>query len=211
MSMVESETAPMAAKPVHTRPIHPLIIRITHWINALAMIVMIMSGLQIHNAYPTLPFRVPEAMTLGGWLGGALQWHFAAMWVLMVNGAIYVAYGLLSGRFRRKLLPISPRAVLTDTLAALKGHLSHADLSVYNAVQRVLYAGVILAGIVVVLTGLSIWKPVQFQELTFIFGDFDTARIIHFLAMASISLFLLVHVIMALLVPRSLLAMIRGR
>lgn len=152
--------------------IHPLIVRITHWINAGAIIVMIMSGLEIHNAYPTLPFKVPRALTLGGWLGGATQWHFAAMWVLMASGLIYVIYGFVSGRFKRKLWPISPREVGADTLAALS-RLTHNDLSSYNAVQRLLYSGVIAAGIVAVLTGLAIWKPVQFQVLTYFFGDFD--------------------------------------
>jgi thiosulfate reductase cytochrome b subunit len=191
--------------------IHPRIVRITHWINAAAMIVMIMSGLEIHNAYPTMPFKVPQAVTLGGWLGGALQWHFAAMWVLAVNGLVYLAYGIASGRFRRKLLPISPRAIAADAIAALKGRLMHEDLSVYNAVQRVLYAGVIGAGVLAVLSGLAIWKPVQLAPLTMLLGDFDQARFIHFLAMAAIVSFLLVHVAMSLLVPRSLIAMIRGR
>jgi thiosulfate reductase cytochrome b subunit len=191
--------------------IHPLIVRITHWINAGAIIVMIMSGLEIHNAYPTLPFKVPGAITLGGWLGGATQWHFAAMWVLMTSGLIYVIYGFLSGRFRHKLWPISPREVGADLGAALSGRLTHDDLSVYNAVQRLLYSGVILAGIFAVLTGLAIWKPVQLQALTMLFGDFDRARIIHFLAMCAIFLFLVLHVVMALAVPKSLRAMIRGR
>ncbi len=191
--------------------IHPLIVRMTHWINAGAIIVMIMSGLEIHNAYPTLPFKVPRALTLGGWLGGATQWHFAAMWVLMTSGLTYVIYGFVSGRFKRKFWPISPRGVAADVKAALSGRLSHADLSIYNAVQRLLYSGVILAGIVAVLTGLAIWKPVQLQALTLVFGDFDRARIIHFLAMCAIFLFLVLHVVMALAVPKSLRAMIRGR
>jgi thiosulfate reductase cytochrome b subunit len=191
--------------------IHPLIVRITHWINAGAIIVMIMSGLEIHNAYPTLPFKVPRAVTLGGWLGGATQWHFAAMWVLMTSGLIYVIYGFVSGRFKSKLWPISPRQAAADVRAAILGRLSHDDLSIYNAVQRLLYSGVILAGIVAVLTGLAIWKPVQFQVLTHFFGDFDRARIIHFLAMCAIFLFLVLHVVMAMAVPKSLRAMILGR
>jgi len=191
--------------------IHPLIVRITHWINAAAIIVMIMSGLEIHNAYPTLPFMVPRAITLGGWLGGATQWHFAAMWVLMTSGLVYVTYGFVSGRFKRKFWPIRPREIIADVRAALSGRLSHDDLSIYNSVQRLLYSGVILAGFVAVLTGLAIWKPVQFQVLTAVFGDFDRARIIHFLAMCAIVLFLTVHVVMALAVPKSLRAMIRGR
>lgn len=198
-------------RPARPRPIHPAIVRISHWINAAAMIVMILSGWQIHNAYPTLPFPFPSAITLGDGLADSLQWHFAAMWVLALNGVIYLTYGIVSGRFRKKLLPIRPHDVLRDMRAALTFKLGHADIAVYNAVQRLLYAGIILVGVLVVLTGLAIWKPVQFQDLTALFGDFDNARLIHFLAMVAIVGFLVVHVIMALLVPKSLWAMIRGR
>lgn len=191
--------------------IHPLVVRLTHWINAVAMIVMIMSGLEIHNAYPILPFAVPKAMTLGGWLGGATQWHFAAMWVLAANGLVYLAYGLASGRFCAKLWPVSSRAVLDESIAALTGRLSHQDLAVYNSIQKLLYSGVILAGIIAVLSGLAIWKPVQLAVLLNLFGDFDEARLVHFMAMSTILMFLVLHVAMALLVPRSLAAMIRGR
>ena len=191
--------------------IHPFIVRVTHWLNALATIVMIMSGWQIHNAYPTLSFRFPDVLTLGSGLAGALQWHFAAMWLLAVNGAIYLSYGALSGRFRRKLLPIYPSEVLRDVRSALIGRLGHDDLSVYNAVQRVLYVGVIGAAMLIVISGLAIWKPVQFRILTTLFGDFDNARLIHFASMTGIMLFLMVHVVMALLVPSSLRAMVRGR
>jgi thiosulfate reductase cytochrome b subunit len=144
-------------------------------------------------------------------LTGALLWHFAAMWLLAVNGVIYVSLGILSGRFRRKLLPIRPAEVVRDFRAALTGKLSHDDLSVYNAVQRLLYAGVILAGVVIVLSGISIWKPVQFQELAAVFGGYDAARFVHFFAMATIVGFLAIHVTLAILVPKSLRAMILGR
>jgi thiosulfate reductase cytochrome b subunit len=191
--------------------IHPLVVRVTHWVNAVAMITMITSGWQIYNASPIFPFRFPDALTLGGWLGGAIQWHFAAMWVLMGNGLLYLGYGVLSRRFYRKLWPITWRGLIIDLSDALRGRLAHADLSKYNAVQKLLYGGVILAGILAVLSGLAIWKPVQLQVLTAVFGDFDTARIVHFLAMSAITAFLLVHVAMALIVPASLLAMFRGR
>jgi thiosulfate reductase cytochrome b subunit len=191
--------------------IHPAWVRVTHWINALAMFVMIASGWQIYNASPLFPFVFPPAMTLGGWLAGALLWHFAAMWLLAVNGLVYVVLGLLTGRFRRKLVPIRPGEVLADAKAALTGKLAHDDLSVYNAVQKLLYVGVILAGIVIVLSGLAIWKPVQLQELTAVFGGYDAARYVHFFAMAVIVGFLVVHVIMAVLVPKALRAMITGR
>ena len=190
--------------------IHPRWVRITHWINAVAIVVMILSGWRIYNASPLFPFSFPNSITIGGWLAGALMWHFAAMWVLVINGIIYLALGIASGRFRRKLLPIRPSEVVADVKAALTGHLAHHDLSVYNAVQRLLYLGVILAGVVVVLSGLAIWKPIQLQELTALFGGYDAARYVHFLAMAAIVCFLLIHVVMALLVPKSLRAMIRG-
>jgi len=191
--------------------IHPVWVRVTHWINVVAMVVMIGSGWEIYNASPLFPFRFPQAITLGGWLAGALLWHFAAMWLLAANGLIYLVLGILTGRFQRKLVPIRPGDVLSDAKAALTGKLNHDDLSVYNAVQKLLYLGVILAGIVIVLSGLAIWKPVQLQELTAVFGGYDAARYVHFFAMATIVGFLIVHVVMALLVPKSLRAMITGR
>jgi thiosulfate reductase cytochrome b subunit len=191
--------------------IHPLWVRFTHWINAVAMIVMIGSGWEIYNASPLFAFLFPRGITLGGWLAGALLWHFAAMWLLAVNGVIYLVLGIATGRFRRKLVPIHPGEVLTDARAAFTGKLAHDDLSVYNAVQKLAYLGVIVAGIVIVLSGLAIWKPVQLQELTAVFGGYDAARYVHFFAMAAIVGFLVVHVIMALLVPKSLRAMITGR
>jgi thiosulfate reductase cytochrome b subunit len=191
--------------------IHPVWVRVTHWVNVVAMFVMIGSGWEIYNASPLFGFRFPPAITLGGWLAGALLWHFAAMWLLAVNGVVYIVLGILSGRFRRKLVPIRPGEVLADTRAALAGKLSHDDLSVYNAVQKLLYLGVILAGVVMVLSGLAIWKPVQLQELTGLFGGYEPARYVHFFAMAAIVGFLVVHVGMSLLVPKSLRAMITGR
>ena len=191
--------------------IHPVWVRVTHWINVVAMAVMIGSGWEIYNASPLFPFRFPRAITLGGWLAGALLWHFAAMWLLAVNGLVYLVLGILTGRFQRKLVPIRPGDVFSDAKAALTGKLTHDDLSVYNAVQKLLYLGVILAGIVIVLSGLAIWKPVQLQELTAVFGGYDAARYVHFFAMATIVGFLVVHVVMALLVPKSLRAMITGR
>lgn len=191
--------------------IHPRWVRLCHWINALAILVMIGSGWQIYNASPLFDFVFPRQTALGNWLAGALLWHFAAMWVLVINGIVYVTLGIVTGRFRRKLLPIRPAEVIADLKAALTFNLAHDDLSRYNAVQKLLYAGVILAGIVIVLSGLSIWKPVQFQELTAVFGGYDAARYVHFFAMAAIVGFLVVHVALALIVPKSLRAMIIGR
>ena len=195
------------AEPV----IHPLWARITHWINALAMLVMIGSGWEIYNASPLFAFAFPPAITLGRWLAGGLLLHFAAMWILVVNGLVYLILGILTGRFRSKLFPIRAAAVLADTRAALARRLSYTDLSVYNAVQRLFYLGILLIGVVVVLSGVAIWKPVQFQELTALFGGYDTARYVHFFAMAAIVAFLVIHVIMALIVPKTMRAMIIGR
>jgi thiosulfate reductase cytochrome b subunit len=133
------------------------------------------------------------------------------MWLLVVNGIVYVTLGIATGRFRRKLFPIRPSDVARDLAAALTFRLSHADLSVYNAVQRLLYVGVIAAGVVAVVSGLSIWKPVQLQEITALFGGYSAARYVHFFTMAAIVGFLLVHVALAILVPKSLRAMILGR
>ena len=188
--------------------VHPIWVRITHWINAAALILMIGSGWTIYNASPLFPFVFP--IGIGHWLAGALLVHFAAMWVLVVTGLIYLTLGIASGRFRRKLFPIRLSEVLRDLQAALRGKLTHEDLSVYNAVQRPLYVGAILAGMVAVLSGISIWKPVQVQELTAVFGGYDAARFVHFFAMAAITGFLVVHVALALIVPKSLRAMLIG-
>jgi thiosulfate reductase cytochrome b subunit len=191
--------------------IHPGWVRVCHWINAIAILVMIGSGWQIYDAAPLFEFiAFPRSIALGNWLGGALLWHFAAMWLLVINGVVYVTLGLATGRFRRKLLPIYPSQVFADIKAALTFKLAHDDLSHYNAVQKLLYAGIILTGVVIVASGLSIWKPVQFQELTALFGGYDFARYVHFVAMAAIVGFLVVHVALALIVPKSLRAMVTG-
>jgi thiosulfate reductase cytochrome b subunit len=213
---VEGEGTTMSAETmISTAPvttIHPGWVRVCHWINALAILVMIGSGWQIYNASPLFDFLTfPRQITLGNWLAGALLWHFAAMWVLVINGVVYITLGIVTGRFRRKLLPIRPVEVIADIKAALTFKLAHDDLSHYNAVQKLLYTGVLLAGVVIVLSGLSIWKPVQFQELTALFGGYEAARYVHFFAMAAIVGFIVVHVVLALIVPKSLRAMITGR
>ncbi len=200
------------AAPTPTKVLQPVWVRTMHWINAFAMILMIMSGLQIYNASPLFNFLTfSHSITLGGWLGGALLWHFAAMWLLMINGLAYLVTGFATGRFKRKLLPISPGGVISDARAALTGKLSHEDLSRYNQVQKLLYAGIIAVGVVIVLSGLSIWKPVQFQYLTALFGGYDIARYVHFFCMSAIVAFLAIHIVLAVLVPKSLRAMIIGR
>ncbi len=202
--------------------VHPFTVRVTHWLNALAMVIMIMSGWRIYNSDPIFPFSFPVALTLGGTLegsvdihnedglAGALQWHFAGMWLLACNGLVYLAYGILSGHFRRAFFPVGPSAFLRDTIAAMTFRLPHR-IGAYNAVQKTLYLGVLAAGVVTVLSGLAIWKPGQFQELTFLFGGFDFARVVHFLGMTAIVLFLIVHIALVIVVPKTLPPMITGR
>jgi len=204
-------TAETMTTSVSGDKIHPGWVRVCHWINALAILVMIGSGWQIYNASPLFGFEFSRKIAIGEWLGGALMWHFAAMWVLVINGLVYVTLGFATGRFRRKLLPIYPSDIVADVKAALTFKLSHEDLSHYNAVQKVLYAGIIFTDVVIVASGLSIWKPVQFQELTSFFGGYDTARYVHFATMAAIVTFLVVHVALAVIAPKSLRAMIIGR
>lgn len=192
--------------------IHPLWVRISHWINAVAVVVMLLSGWQIYDASPIFPaLRFPAVITLGGWLGGALLWHFAFMWVLVANYAIYLGMNIASGRLRRKLWPIRPRSLARDFVAALRGALKHEDLTHYNTLQKVAYLFVIVDIALLILSGLVVFKSVQFPVLRELMGGYDNARVIHFFAMSFIVFFFVVHVVMVLLVPRSLRLMIRGR
>lgn len=193
------------------RIIHPLWLRLMHWLNAAAVIVLVASGWRIYNATGFLGFHIPSGITLGGWLGGALLWHFAAMWLLFANGVLYLATNLFFGRLRRQFFPIAPRQLLHDLGAALKGKLAHADLRHYNSVQRLAYLFVMLDSIVLVLSGLVLWKSVQFPLLRELMGGYEAARRVHFFAMAGLCAFIVVHVVMVALVPRTLLAMLRGR
>lgn len=191
--------------------VHPGIVRVTHWINAAAIFVMVTSGWRIYNASPLFDFKFPRDLTLGGWLGGALQWHFAAMWILALNGIVYLAYGFASGRFRKKLLPITVGGVLHDVRDAFRGKLAHDDLTVYNTAQRAAYVAIIVAIAVLVFSGLAIWKPVQLHWLASLMGGFEGARLVHFLAMAAMVAIVVVHIVMVILVPRTFPSMITGR
>ena len=191
--------------------LHPLPLRIMHWINAAAIFIMIGSGWKIYNDDVIFGFlHFPDWLVIGKWAQYGLQWHFFGMWIFVLNGLAYVIYGIVTGRFRRKLFPISPREVLVTVGEALRFRLRHDDLTHYNAVQKVLYLGVVLAGILIVISGLSLWKPIQFSELASLFGSFQTIRLVHFFCMAAIVAFIVVHVTLALLVPQSLVAMVTG-
>ncbi len=182
-----------------------------HWINAVAIFIMIGSGWKIYNDDVIFGFlHFPDGVVIGKWAQYGLQWHFFGMWIFVINGLVYFSYGIATGRFRQKLFPISPREVLATVGDALRFRLSHGDLTHYNAVQKVLYVGIMLVGVLIVISGLALWKPVQFSELAALFGSFQTIRLVHFLCMSAIVAFLVVHVLLALLVAQSLLAMITG-
>lgn len=197
--------------PQKTPAIHPAWLRTMHWLNAVAVIVMVLSGWRIYDASPIFGFSFPPGITLGGWLAGALLWHFAAMWLLAINGVLYLAFNLITGRFARKFFPLRPAEILRDLGAALRGRLAHADLRHYNAVQKLAYLFVMVDIAVLVLSGLVIFKSVQFPLLRELMGGYDTARVVHFVAMSLLVAFFIVHVAMVALVPRTLLAMLRGR
>src|SRR5215475_7524394 len=208
------KTAPIElelSKPAAPRRLHPLPVRVMHWINAVAIFIMIGSGWKIYNDDILFSFlRFPDAIVIGKWAQYGLQWHFFGMWIFVLNGIAYLGYGVVTGRFRQKLFPISPREVFVTVGEALRFRLRHDDLTRYNAVQKVLYLGVMAVGVLIVISGLALWKPVQFSELANLFGSFQNIRLVHFLCMTAIVAFILIHVTLALLVPQSLIAMITG-
>jgi thiosulfate reductase cytochrome b subunit len=191
--------------------IHPIWLRLNHWINLLAVVILVLSGWRIYNASPIFAFSFPKQITLGGWLGGALLWHFAAMWLLFCNGLMYLFLNIVSGRFKARFFPIRGHDLKSAFLDALKGKLVHDTLSEYNTVQKLAYLFVIADVILLVLSGLVVWKSVQFPLLRELMGGYDNARIVHFLAMAALLAFAVIHVVMVALAPRTLIMMIRGR
>src|SRR5580692_2803163 len=201
----------LATEPRKEHRLHPLALRIMHWINAVAIFIMIGSGWKIYNDDAIFGFlRFPDAVVIGKWAQYGLQWHFFGMWIFVLNGLAYLSYGIATRRFRQKLFPISLREIFATVGDALRFRLGHDDLTHYNAVQKILYLGVMLIGVLIVVSGLALWKPVQFSELADLFGNFQTIRLVHFFCMSAIVAFILVHVTLALLVPKSLVAMLTG-
>ena len=194
--------------------IHPLVIRLTHWVNVIALYIMVTSGLKIYNASPIFGFLFPDWLTTGGWLAGARQWHFFAMWLFVVNGIVWVSYNCISkhGRYTTLFRPKDAHGVLPMIKYYLRIYKQHPRTGKYNALQKLAYSSMILVALVAVLTGLSIYWPVQMQVITAIFGNYDTARIYHFLAMSAIVLFFFGHLFMVAIAGwRNFLSMITGR
>ena len=190
--------------------IHPLYVRVFHWINAIAMVLMIMSGWQIYNASPLFDWlEFPSTLSLGGWLGGGIQFHFAVMWVFVTNLLIYFCVSIISGHYRNSLFPVTPMSIVGDMGKALRGKLPHT-VGTYNSVQKISYIGVIVLMLTVFLSGLVIWKSVQFQTLGLLFGGYDGARLVHFICMSLICAFIIMHLVLVAIVPSTLIPMITG-
>jgi thiosulfate reductase cytochrome b subunit len=191
--------------------VHSLIVRATHWVNAFAMACMIMSGWRIYNASPLFRFSFPTWATLVGWLGGAIAWHFASMWLLVGNGLVYIGYGLISQHLRRTLLPLWPDGILLRDIRDAARFCLPRPVGEYNTIQRLAYAAALALGVLAVVSGLALWKPVQLEPLTSLFGGYEVARRIHFAIMTGIAGFILLRLVLVMLVPRSLPSMITGR
>ena len=201
---------------------HPLTRRIFHWVMALSILAMIGSGWRIYNASPIFPFTFPEWITLGGdvqtslarhgdpGVASAIAWHFAAMWTLVVSYLLFLLAGIVTGHFRRDFLPVGPVSITRDFIAAATFRLEHR-LGEYNAVQKAAYLGMLTLVAITILSGIAIWKPVQTYPLELLFGGFQGVRLVHFIVMVGVVLFILVHVGLTLIVPRTLLAMVVGR
>ena len=181
---------------------HPFIIRFTHWVNFIALGVMVLSGLRIYNASPIWSFKIPAMFTFGGWLAGARQWHFFAMWLFFVNGIVWIVYNITTKHGRRTTL-FSPSKDFSGILPMIKYYLriqkAHPAVRKYNALQKLAYTGISVIAVGVIVSGIGIYWPVQFGWVTKIFSNYDTARIWHFLFMAALVLFFVGHIMMVLI------------
>lgn len=205
---------------------HHWVVRLTHWVNAVVLAGMMASGLEIYGAYPHFGLRgadlplpnplrghaAPAWATLGGWLAGALNWHFALMWLLAANGLLYLGYLLASGEIRALAFRPSdlPAAVAMQRyyLGLRRGHPAQGK---HNALQKAAYSFILLLGCLSILSGLALWKPVQLGFLTALFGGYELARYWHFVAVWLFAAFILVHVVLVFVVdPHSLRAIVTG-
>jgi thiosulfate reductase cytochrome b subunit len=220
-----SRTEPAPATSRHPRSQQPLPIRLVHWLNALFLILMAGSGLQILAAYPSLgpqgeryrwyPFQgtpPPRWLRIGGWLAGARHWHFAIAWFFILNGFIYVTYLLASGEWRRRWFQPGrdARNAIAQFAYYLRLRSTPPPPDFYNGLQRLAYSSVILFGLIMMLSGLALYKPVQLHWLTLLFGGYDEARVVHLTGLCLLALFVASHLVLVALHPRELLSMITG-
>jgi Ni/Fe-hydrogenase b-type cytochrome subunit len=187
---------------------HPLVIRLCHWVNAVSLFVLAGSGLQIFRAFPSFGAKIPEkvlidwpkSLAIGGWLGGALQWHLTFMWIYLATGLIYLGYQIFSGNYKQLLFV---RRDLAGVWPMVRHYFffgpTPALRETYNPLQKSAYTFVIILGVLSVATGFAIWKPIQFSWLAWIMGGFHYARIWHFLVMCAMLLFVFGHLIMVVL------------
>ncbi len=180
---------------------HPLIIRITHWVNFIALCIMVTSGMRIYNASPIWNFEFPRALTLGGWLAGARMWHFFGMWLFALNGLVWFLYNVLSrhGRTTTLFRKVDLSGVLPMILYYLRMRKVHPPAKKYNSLQKLAYTTIPVAGLGSILTGMSLYWPVQFSRIAALFGGYDSARIVHFLFTCVLVLFFLGHMLMVLM------------
>ncbi len=207
------------------RRAQPAAIRLSHWINIPLLVIMAGSGLQILAAYPALgprgaqykwyPFQgdaPPSWLRFGGWLAGARHWHFAIAWFLILNGAIYLIYMIASGEWRRRVF--IPTRDTSNALAMFAYYLRFRKTppaeDFYNGLQRMAYTSAILFGLVVVFSGLAIYKPVQLYWITALFGGYDVARVVHLSCLVLLALFTAMHLVLVALHPRTIVTMVTG-
>ena len=187
---------------------HPLPVRLCHWVNSVALFVLIGSGLQIFRAFPSFGAKIPQkdllhwpkSLAIGGWLGGALQWHLTFMWIYIATGLFYLGYQIFSGNYRQVLfLPRDIPGVWPMVKHYFLFGAKPAVKEAYNSLQKHAYTTVFALGVLSVLTGLAIWKPVQFSWLAWLMGGFHWARVWHFAIMWAILLFVFGHLVMVIL------------
>jgi thiosulfate reductase cytochrome b subunit len=214
LRLIRSQGVSMTGRDTTATPrrrLHPIPLRLMHWTNAVAMLVMIGSGWGIYDDSVIVHgLHFSQTFRLGSWAAESLLWHFAFMWVLMLNGLAFLAYGIFTGRFRERWLPIRVKDIVETVRDTLHFKIAHEDLTVYNAVQKLLYFVAVAAGVSQVVSGFAIWKPVQLSWLVALLGGFQGARVVHFVGMAVLVGFLVVHVALSVLVPRTLWAMLSG-
>jgi len=207
------------------RRIQPLTIRLNHWMNALFVVLMAGSGLEIFAAYPSLgpqgaqygwyPLQrvaPPDWLRIGGWLAGGRHWHFAIAWFMVLNGIIYLAYFFGRGEWRRRLfIPVrDARNALRMLGYYLRLMKTPPPPDFYNGLQRLAYSSIVVIVTLQVLSGLALCKPVQLHCLLALFGGYDPARVVHLLGLVLIAMFVTAHIALVSLHPRELLAMITG-